>query len=104
MTNNMKKKRILIELPTWLGDCVMATPAIENIASVYPDAKITFLGSFVAIEAMKCHPQADRVVVLDKSYLALYKTAKELGVFDVFFSLRSSNRSKVFKFWLCHKQ
>ena len=52
MTNNMKKKRILIELPTWLGDCVMATPAIENIASVYPDAKITFLGSFVAIEAM----------------------------------------------------
>jgi heptosyltransferase-2 len=26
--------RILIELPTWLGDCVMATPAIENIVSI----------------------------------------------------------------------
>ena len=23
--------KILIELPTWLGDAVMATPAIENI-------------------------------------------------------------------------
>ena len=104
MTGSMKNKQLLIELPTWLGDCVMATPAIDNIISIYPDAKITFLGSFVAIEAMKCHPQADRVVVLDKSYLALYKTAKELGVFDVFFSLRSSNRSKVFKFWVLAQQ
>jgi len=96
--------KIGIELPTWLGDCVMATPAIDNITSVYPDAKITFLGSFVAIEAMKHHPQADRTVVLDKSYLSLYKTAKELGAFDMFFSLRSSNRSKVFKFWALAQQ
>jgi len=25
--------KILIELPTWLGDAVMATPAIENLAN-----------------------------------------------------------------------
>jgi|GEM_PF-4637449 heptosyltransferase-2 len=23
--------KLLIELPTWLGDCVIATPAIENL-------------------------------------------------------------------------
>jgi len=44
MTGSMKNKQLLIELPTWLGDCVMATPAIDNIISIYPDAKITFLG------------------------------------------------------------
>jgi len=96
--------KIAIELPTWLGDCVMATPAIDNIISIYPDAKITFLGSLVAIEAMKYHPQVDRIVVLDKSYLSLYKIAKELGVFDMFFSFRSSSRSKILKFWVSAQQ
>ena len=29
--------RILIELPTWLGDAVMATPAIENLVNFQND-------------------------------------------------------------------
>ncbi|MDC9715550.1 MAG: ADP-heptose--LPS heptosyltransferase, partial [Gammaproteobacteria bacterium] len=37
--------KILIEIPTWLGDCVMATPAIENIIKQHPDAQITIFGS-----------------------------------------------------------
>ena len=45
--------KVLIELPTWLGDCVMATPAIENIVNFYNDAQITFIGSSVSIQAMK---------------------------------------------------
>jgi len=58
--------KVLIELPTWLGDCIMATPAIENIANFYNDIKITFIGSFVSIEAIKNHPKAVKTVVLDK--------------------------------------
>ena len=27
--------RILIELPTWIGDSIMATPAIENIIKLF---------------------------------------------------------------------
>ena len=90
--------RILIELPTWLGDCVMATPAIENIVNFYNDVEITFIGSFVSIEAMKNHPKVVKTVVLDKKYGVLYKTAKSLGDFDAFFSFRSSIRSKFLKF------
>ncbi|MBL7005035.1 MAG: ADP-heptose--LPS heptosyltransferase, partial [Gammaproteobacteria bacterium] len=78
--------KILIELPTWLGDCVMATPAIENIVNFYNDAEITFIGSFVSIEAMKNHPKVVKTVVLDKKYSVLYKTARNLGGFDAFFS------------------
>ena len=90
--------RILIELPTWLGDCVMATSAIENIVNFDNDVQITFIGSFVSIEAIKNHPKVVKTVVLDKKYGALYKTAKELGEFDAFFSFRSSLRTKFLKF------
>jgi len=90
--------KLLIELPTWLGDCVMVTPAIENIVNFHNDAEITFIGSFVSIEAMKNHPKVVKTVVLDKKYSILYKTAKKLGGYDAFFSFRSSTRSKFLKF------
>ena len=35
--------RILIELPTWLGDTVMATPAIENIVNYFNNVDITLI-------------------------------------------------------------
>ena len=92
--------KVLIELPTWLGDCVMATPVIENIVDFYNDIEITFIGSFVSIEAMKNHPKVVKTVVLDKKYGSLYKAAKGLGGFDAFFSFRSSFRSKFLKFFI----
>ena len=73
--------RILIELPTWLGDAVMATPAIENLAEFFNDSEIILIGS-----------------VLEREYGNLYKAIKNFGKFDVFFSFRSSFRSKVIKF------
>ena len=86
--------KILIEIPTWLGDCVMATPAIENIVNYYNDVEITFIGSFVSVEALKNHPKAIKTFVLDKKYTSLYKIAKDLEKFDVFFSFLSSFRTK----------
>jgi heptosyltransferase-2 len=62
----VNKVAVLIELPTWLGDCVMATPSIENIVNFYNDVEITFIGSFVSIESMKNHPKAVKMIVLDK--------------------------------------
>ena len=49
--------RVLIELPTWLGDAVMATPAIENLVNFQNEVEITLIGSFVSIEALKNHPK-----------------------------------------------
>ena len=89
--------KVLIELPTWLGDCVMATPAIENIVNFYNDIEITFIGSFVSIEAMKIHSKVVKTVVLSKKYTDLYRISKYLGEFDAFFSFRSSTRSKFLK-------
>jgi heptosyltransferase-2 len=103
MIDKIKKTRVLIELPTWLGDCIMATPAIENIVNFYNDIEITLIGSFVSIEVLKNHPKVVKTVVLDKKYRALYQISRKLGNFDAFFSFRSSLRSKFFKFLISAK-
>ncbi len=95
--------KVLIELPTWLGDAVMATPALERLFEVYPDAQTTIVGSFVATEALKAHPRIDRVVA-DRSKeerfrpLSIYRLAKELGPHDLAVSFRSHLYSKLLLF------
>lgn len=96
---------IFIELPTWLGDTVMTTPAIENIVQKYPDAKITIFGSFVSIEALKNHPNVIHAIIDNSKksnfrFVRLYKIAKSLGAFDFAFSFRRPLSSKIFLFFL----
>ena len=88
--------KILIELPSWLGDTVMATPAIENLAGYYDNPEITLLGSDISVETLKNHPKVIKVLVFDKNYTSLFRMLKKLGKFDVFFSFRSSFRSRLF--------
>ena len=90
--------KILIELPTWLGDSMMATPAIENIIRHYGNTDITLIGSLISIDTLKNHPNVKKFQVLDKRYISLYKLSKSLGSFDAFFSFRNSFRSKILKF------
>ena len=59
--------KILIELPTWLGDTVMVTPAMDNIISHYNKPEITIIGSFVSIEVIKNHPKVFKAEVLKKN-------------------------------------
>ncbi len=89
--------KILIELPTWLGDCVMATPAIENLLACYPEAEWVAIGSPVSVAVFTEHPRLIQSIILDKSYPALFKTARQVGRFDLFISFRSSLRSRLFK-------
>ena len=89
--------RILIELPTLLVDAVMVTPAIENLVNFYNEVEITLIGSLVSIEALKNHPKVVKTIFLNKKYPSLIKKSMELGHFDVFFTFRSSFRSKFLK-------
>ena len=89
--------KILIELPTWLGDAVMTTPAIENLANFQNEVEITLIGSFASIEVLKNHQKVVKIVVLDKKYPSLVKISRELGSFDAFFSFRNSFRAKFLK-------
>ena len=95
--------KILIELPTWLGDSVMLTPAIENIVNHYQKPEITIIGSHVSVEVLKNHPNVFNAKVINKDYKSLYKIAKFFGYFDAFFSFRGSLRSSFFKFFVISK-
>jgi len=95
--------KILIELPTWLGDAVMATPAIENLVSFTNDPEIVLVGSVVSIKALKNHPKVIKNHVLDRNYYNLYKSIKSFGEFDLFLTFRSAFRSKVLKFCISSK-
>ena len=96
--------RILIELPTWLGDTVMVTPAIENLVNYYDESEVILIGSFISIEVLKNHPRISNTYVTRKKYTSLYKISKKLGQFDIFFSFRSSFRSKFLKLLISSKK
>jgi len=100
---------IFIELPTWLGDTVMTTPAIEGLVKKYPKAKLTFFGSYVSVEALKTHPNCVKSIIDESKkgktrLLWLYKTVKKLGQFDMAVSFRSSLMSRVLLNFIKAKQ
>ena len=92
--------RVLIELPTWLGDTVMSTPAIENLIAHYRNSEIFILGPSVSTQVFKYHPKISETIVLDKKYFSLFKLRGRLGTFDIFFSFRGSLRSTILMFFI----
>jgi heptosyltransferase-2 len=92
--------KILIILPNWLGDAIMATPAIELLAQQHPNARFTFVGSYVSIEALKHHPLCERAIVdetkiASSRLLATYKLARELGSFHMAITFRNQLHSSL---------
>ena len=92
--------KILVILPNWLGDAVMATPAIELLATYYPNVRFTFVGSYVSIEALKHHPRCEKAIVDETKkapsrLVATYKLAKELGKFDLAITFRNQIHSSL---------
>ena len=93
--------KILVVLPNWLGDAIMATPALELLTQIYKDVAFTFIGSYVSIEALKHHPNCEKAIVDTtkntkggriKATLVL---AKELGSFDIAITLRKQFHSSL---------
>lgn len=97
--------KIFIELPTWIGDCVMATPAIENLIKHYPDAELTLFGTNASMALFAEHPHVKQMIC-DKSKMSffrwswLYSIANSLSPFNIAISFRSSFASKVLLFFL----
>ncbi|MFY9094233.1 ADP-heptose--LPS heptosyltransferase, partial [Aliarcobacter butzleri] len=102
-------KEIFIEIPSWLGDAIMATPAIENLIKTYPDAQITLLGSFVSAQAFQGYPNIKKVIIDDTKksgnrYKNLISLAKSIGRVDLAISFRRSISSKFMMFFIKAKK
>lgn len=96
--------KILIQIPTWLGDAVMATPAIENIISHYKASEIILVGSKLSIELLNQHPKISQSIILNKNFFALFRFARKTGRVDVFYSFRNTFSSKFLKFFVISKK
>ena len=95
--HNIKPIKALIEIPNWLGDCVMFTPAFNNIINYFNHIEVTILGSSASIELIQNHPKVVKTVTIDSENKFSFKTYNHLGSFDVFFSFRGSIRAKIIK-------
>jgi len=95
--------KILIELPTWLGDTVMATPAIENLINNFQEVELTFIGSYVALEIMKNHPKVVDSKLLNRDYFSQFNVARNIGKFNYYFSFRSSFQFRRNKYHNSHQ-
>ena len=58
--------RIMVRMPNWIGDAVMATPALAAVRAAFPGARITVVANPLVAELFTCHADCDQVIRFDK--------------------------------------
>jgi lipopolysaccharide heptosyltransferase II len=53
---------ILLWMPSWIGDVILALPAVEALRKRFPDARITSAGPKSSLEILVDHPDVDSVI------------------------------------------
>jgi heptosyltransferase II len=96
--------KLLLVLPNWLGDAVMATAAIESLCEHFPQARLTLVGSFVSVEALRHHPMCVRAYVDETKkggvrLLNTYRFAKKIGKHDAAVSFRNQLHATLLLRW-----
>ena len=56
----------MVRMPNWIGDAVMATPALAAIRRTFPQAQVTVVANSLVTELFVTHPDCDRVIRFDK--------------------------------------
>ncbi|MDL0113847.1 lipopolysaccharide heptosyltransferase II [Campylobacter felis] len=82
--------KIFINLPTWLGDCVMASAAIYGIKERFKEAEFIFFGSFVATALFKDFPNSSFIVEDKKRRYFQALSLRKNHHFNLAFSFRSA--------------
>lgn len=90
-----EKLNVLIVGLNWIGDCIMAMPAIQLLRNELPHSKLTILSRSGTADLWRMHPVIDDVLEYDKSNAALLSTARMIkaGNFDCCYVLPNSTRS-----------
>jgi ADP-heptose:LPS heptosyltransferase len=89
--------KILVRLPNWLGDMVMATAFVEQLQAAYPDASISVIAKKGIHGLLPYFPPLEHVFVFDKKEFKglrglwrFGRSIRETAHFDLFFSLPDS--------------
>jgi heptosyltransferase II len=79
----LKPRKILVRMPNWIGDVVMATPVLEDLKREFPQAELTVMCPSPLSELLKYNPHVDE----------LYAFHRGKGIF----SRRKSGRNVIRK-------
>jgi heptosyltransferase-2 len=55
--------KLLIEIPTWLGDAVMASGSINKLIEYLNPTEVIIFGNIISTELFKEHPKVSRIVI-----------------------------------------
>lgn len=103
-------KNVIVRLPNWLGDLVMATPILTDLRHQWPDAKITALCQGAVGALIQSDPHIDELLVFKRSRRRFSNPeSKEIlkqlrtGFYDLGLLLTNSFSSS-WLFWRGHVQ
>ncbi len=69
---------VLIRVPNWLGDNLMATPVVSAVREMLPEAKVTVLCKSPFSDFWKTLYGVDQVVIIENGFLGFWKTVQGL--------------------------
>src|SRR4030067_1011398 len=75
--NSVNINNVLIVAPNWLGDAVLALPAIAGIRKLFPASRITVLGLPHICELFKESPYADQRLIYSDTLLSTIRNIKK---------------------------
>jgi heptosyltransferase-2 len=85
----MKSQRILIWLPTPLGDAIMATPALRELRSVFQNDNITFMGAEFTRQILSPSAFFDKWLTPQKGFFQNVREIRQ-GRFDACILMKNS--------------
>lgn len=69
--------RIIVRMPNWIGDFVMATPILEDLRKAYPDAFIAALVSTPFADLLDGNPFIDKIITFSRANRFFPKSGNE---------------------------
>lgn len=81
-------RRLLVFSPNWLGDAVMALPAIEAIRATWPEATIDIAARSAVAPLFSLVPGLDRIITIERGLASA--SALRAGRYDVALLLTNS--------------
>lgn len=60
-------KNIIVRMPNWVGDMVMATPVLTDLRKAFPDAKITAMCKIPLSDLLEEDPDIDEIFCFSKT-------------------------------------
>ncbi len=90
-----QSERLLVVMPSWVGDAVMATPTLRALRKLYPQATIAALACAAVVPILDGCPWIDRIIPAGSRKGGVFSVARLLsaGKYDTAVLLPNSFRS-----------